>query len=90
MRVGTYKNGRPKFKNKYQCAECKGLFDQKETQMDHIIPVVDPLIGFVDWNTYIIRLFAEVDNYQCLCKPCHKVKSERENADRSKKRAKKA
>jgi hypothetical protein len=39
--------------------------------MDHIVPVVDPIRGFVDWDEYIDRLFVEMDGYRCLCKQCH-------------------
>jgi 5-methylcytosine-specific restriction endonuclease McrA len=49
-------------------------------EVDHIIPVVDPKVGFVDWNTFIERLFTERDNFQTLCKPCHKKKSRAEKA----------
>lgn len=59
----------------YKCATCEGLFGPKEIQLDHKIPVVDEEIGFVDWNTYIERLFCDVENFQVLCKPCHETKT---------------
>ena len=34
----------------YRCAMCRGLFVQKEMAVDHILPIVDPEVGFVDWN----------------------------------------
>ena len=59
----------------YICNICKGEFGPKEIQVDHIKPVVDEEIGFVDWNTYIDRLFCSVDGFQILCKTCHGAKT---------------
>lgn len=62
----------------YRCCHCKNLFMQKEMKADHISPVVDPKIGFVDWNTFINRLFVEIDGFQALCKSCHDKKTNEE------------
>lgn len=62
----------------YTCSHCKNEFPSSEIQVDHIDPVVDPKVGFVDWNEYIRRLFVEEDAYQPLCKPCHVIKSNEE------------
>ena len=43
--------------------------------VDHIQPVVDPRVGFVDWNTLIKRLFCEEDGFQLLCHECHSAKT---------------
>lgn len=59
----------------YLCASCNEDFPAKDVQVDHILDVVDPSVGFIDWNTYISRLFCEKDNLQILCKICHLVKS---------------
>lgn len=59
----------------YKCASCEGRFGPKEIQLDHIIPVVDEETGFIDWNTYIDRLFCEEAGFQVLCKPCHEAKT---------------
>lgn len=63
----------------YKCKKCKGEFPATEIQVDHRKPVVDPKIGFVDWNTYIERLFCKKSNLQVLCKVCHKEKTKKEN-----------
>lgn len=47
--------------------------------VDHINPVVDPCVGFVDWDTYIERMFVEEEGYQILCWQCHEDKT---NAER--------
>ena len=53
----------------------------KNITADHINPVVDPKKGFVDWNTYIDRLFLE-DGWQASCYNCHINKSKEENKRR--------
>lgn len=61
----------------YRCAECNEDFPSKDVQVDHRDPVVEST-GFVDWNTFIERLFCPVENLQVLCKPCHLKKSKQE------------
>ncbi len=46
--------------------------------VDHITPIVDPAIGFVDWNQTIKRMFCEADGLQVLCGPCHSLKTKDE------------
>lgn len=89
VQVGIFNNGNPKMKTMYRCASCDGLFDVKETHMDHIEPVIDAEIGFVDWNTYISRLFVGVEGYQLLCTGCHSIKTALENEIRRENRKKK-
>lgn len=68
----------------YSCASCGGVFIAKEVQVDHINPVVDPDYGFIDWETYLDRMFCEEENLQVLCKGCHKVKTNEERKQRKK------
>ena len=68
----------------YKCAGCKKHFVAKEVQVDHIEPVVSPLTGFIDWNTFVARMFCPITNLQVLCKECHKVKSDKEKKERLK------
>lgn len=78
-RKEAIKNARVE-RGRYKCAGCGGIFKQGEFQLDHIEPVIDPHTGFVDWNTFIARLFCDVDGWQILCKEvCHKYKTSREN-----------
>lgn len=70
----------------YKCAACSYHFPLKEVQVDHINPVVDPVKGFVNWDEYIDRMYTTKDNLQCLCKPCHKEKTNAERKQRSGKR----
>ena len=75
--VGKYKNGKDKYLNKYVCNKCNMKFKSDEVQVDHIAPVVDKSTGFIDWNTYMSRLFCDINNLQVLCKRCHKIKTKR-------------
>lgn len=79
----------PKLNNKtgriakhYTCAKCKQDFPAKEVQVDHIKPVVDVKQGFVDWNTYIERMFCAKKDLQTMCIECHKKKSAKEREKR--------
>lgn len=69
----------------YKCAKCKKHFVAADVQVDHVLPVVDPKVGFIGWDSFIDRIFCEIENLQVLCKPCHKVKTEEEKAERKKK-----
>lgn len=78
-------------RGKYRCAACNKAVGPtkvvkgkrvKNIFVDHIEPVVSTKEGFVDWNTYIDRLFCEKDNLQLLCKSCHDKKSQREREER--------
>lgn len=62
----------------YRCNACKQEFPAKEVQVDHKKPVIDPTVGFVDWNTFIERMFCGKDNLQVLCKSCHDTKTQKE------------
>jgi hypothetical protein len=59
------------------------VFQFKEIKIDHLNPVIDPTTGFVDWNTFIARLFCEATALQPLCSLCHKLKTIKENAERA-------
>lgn len=85
----------------YLCADCgntgpatlppdKGQSRRKNNAaVDHIDPVVNPKDGFIDWNTYINRMFLEKDGYQVLCWACHGVKTRDERELRTLNRKKK-
>lgn len=51
-------------------------------EIDHIDPVIDPKVGFVDWNTYIERRWVPAECYQALCRECHLEKSAKEDEER--------
>jgi 5-methylcytosine-specific restriction endonuclease McrA len=68
----------------YQCNRCKKGFKREEVKVDHILPVIDPTVGFCDWNTYIKRLFCAAKELQVLCDGCHDLKTAAENEIRRK------
>lgn len=67
-------------RGKYKCNICQNIVGRKDIKVDHVIPVVDPTLGFVDWNTYIARMFAEDGGFQVLCDTCHDAKTAGERA----------
>lgn len=70
-------------RGKYKCAKCENIFGPKEISLDHIDPVIDPHVGFVDWNTFIDRLFCDIPGWQILCDLCHDAKTAVEQAVRN-------
>jgi len=73
----------------YECAECKdhvpaSIVDPekrcrvKNIFVDHIVPIVDPALGFISWDSVIERMFCDSSNLQLLCLKCHKAKSQEE------------
>lgn len=68
----------------FKCALCKKDFPTKEVQVDHISPVVDPVIGFIGWDSFIERLFCPKENLQVLCLECHTKKTLEEKQLRTK------
>ncbi len=74
----------------YRCAGCKQEVTAtlppkpgnkkriKNIVADHIHPVIDPAVGFVDWNTAIKRMYVELDGFQALCHECHTIKTQEE------------
>jgi len=74
----------------YICSDCKeevpaSTRDEsgkrvKNVHVDHVVPVIDPDIGWVSWDSTIDRMFSERDNLQVLCYECHKLKSDDEKA----------
>jgi 5-methylcytosine-specific restriction endonuclease McrA len=70
-------------RGKYLCASCGNTVSptqnkRKNISVDHRIPIVDPDVGFVDWNLFIERLFCEAEGLQLLCSSCHDIKSKAE------------
>lgn len=66
----------------YRCNKCTGSFGRKMVRVDHISPIVDPVVGFTTWDDYINRLFCPAEGLQILCKPCHKEKTAAERKQR--------
>lgn len=56
------------------CALCK-QWKRGKVSIDHIVPVVDPEIGFIGFDEYFKRMFCDRSNLQKLCSDCHNVKT---------------
>jgi 5-methylcytosine-specific restriction endonuclease McrA len=67
----------------YKCESCNQRFKRDELQIDHIEPIVG-LEGFVSWDEYIERMFCSYEKLQALCRPCHQIKTKKENEIRRK------
>lgn len=70
----------------YKCEGCGSevpltIYDEdkrkrvKNIFIDHIVPIIDPAVGFTTWDECIERMFCDSNNLQLLCGECHKVKS---------------
>ncbi|QDP52401.1 MAG: hypothetical protein Unbinned96contig1001_18 [Prokaryotic dsDNA virus sp.] len=64
----------------YECADCKGWFKTKEVEVDHI-ESAGSLKKYEDLAGFCERLFCEKDNLRVLCKPCHKLRTQKERED---------
>lgn len=72
----TGKNKRQKYE--YQCAHCSLWFKGTEVQIDHKIPV-GSLKSLDDLAIFLTKLTPEEEHaFQCLCKPCHLIKTKKE------------
>lgn len=84
------KHGKDLRRVQFECAQCHDKFPRTHIAIDHLSPVVDPTVGFVDYNVYASRLFCDLSNLQVLCNKsktsCHKVKSKLESSIRAKSR----
>lgn len=75
--VGTDKRR----KKEYQCNVCKGWFADKEVAVDHIIPC-GSLKTYEDLPKFVSTLFCEKENLQIICDSCHRIKTNKERAER--------
>ena len=78
---GFYKNGKPKFKHWWGCADCKEFFRyEDDMEVDHIDAIgslKEISAGIYNWTEYIPRMFCDErpENLQCLCIGCHMKKT---------------
>lgn len=61
----------------YQCNECKKNTRRKDIEVNHKIAIGK----FIDWDTFIERLFCDTSMLEVVCKSCHKLitKGQRKN-----------
>jgi 5-methylcytosine-specific restriction endonuclease McrA len=66
----------------YRCNVCLQYVGSTKVAVDHVTPVVSVDDGFVDFNTFIQRLFCNEDNLQVICDECHTTKTNSERIER--------
>lgn len=66
----------------YRCNACNTYVGSTKVSVDHINPVVSVSEGFIDFNTFIARLFCDASNLQVICDSCHNVKTQSERISR--------
>lgn len=66
----------------YRCNVCQSYTGSTAVSVDHIAPVVSVSDGFVDFNTFIQRLFCTAANLQVICDTCHNLKTNLERITR--------
>lgn len=66
----------------YKCNVCGTYTGSTKVAVDHIIPVVSVSEGFIDFNTFIDRLFCDQSNLQVICDDCHDKKTYEERISR--------
>lgn len=73
------------FADMFQCEACGAVVPKKEFQIDHTVAA-----GALEDPGFLLRMFPGEDGLKGLCKPCHKEKTKKDNAEtRRKKNAKK-
>ena len=70
----------------YLCSKCLEYVKSTAISVDHIVPVIGVDDGFIDWNTFVNRLFCSEENLQVVCKGCHDAKTASERSERLTKR----
>lgn len=63
-----------------ECNMCQDIVPETTATVDHITPIINPHVGFTNWDDVIYALFCEADGLQVLCKPCHDSKTKEEKA----------
>lgn len=77
-------------RNEYYCECCGVVGPKKSIALDHVIPVIDPSVGWVDLDVYADRMLPDDEyGFQVLCHSCHDEKTKKENAIRKETRIKK-
>ncbi len=73
----TSKEGEKIFKLYWQCNICKNWRrNAGDMEVDHIVEIGT----FVDWNSYMEKLFCGQENLQAVCSNCHMKKTKAYNS----------
>ncbi len=75
--------GKGRQKWEYKCQECNTWNADKNSVVDHVIPA-GTLKTYADLPQFVENLFCEPDGLRMLCKPCHQIITNEQNAERRK------
>jgi hypothetical protein len=74
-------------KDLYRCERCRALTNK--LQIDHVEPVVDPVMGWQGYEVFITRMFPDPSiGLRGLCPTCHTKLTEAQNIVRKENRKK--
>lgn len=75
---------RPRVTKWSRCSECLKPIPTYLLECDHIEPLVplDKKLEDMTWDEVVERAWCDIANLRPVCKPCHKLKSKLENAER--------
>jgi len=62
-------------KNNYYCKKCRKVYDKKQIEVNHIIPV-GSFNEFSQFEEFYTKLFCNIENLEAICKECHKKETE--------------
>lgn len=67
-------------RNQYICAECGPniKYGKKDTQLDHINPIIPVETGWQGLDMFAERLLCEAEGFQLLCRMHHDLKTSHE------------
>lgn len=65
----------------YRCSTCLKDFKVTEVEVDHITPIGSApgsknAPADLTWDIFIGKIFCDLENLLCVCKPCHKQKTQ--------------
>ncbi len=69
-----YTGSNKRLKYVYPCSNCSERFARKDVEADHIRECGSLRCG-ADLQGFIERLLVEKEGWRCLCKPCHKIRT---------------
>lgn len=49
-------------------------------QVDHIVPIGQEPFAWLEFGSWLSRLFCALTNLQCICRACHQLKTNKERA----------
>lgn len=90
---GLKSEQRPRVTKWSQCPRCDDYTPTYLMEVDHHEPIVpvDSQLDAMSWDEVVDRIWCVLSNLIAICKPCHKIKTKQETAERTrnKKRNKK-